>query len=196
MLFQSAHHVAFFGAQACGQKNGLVARIAERLKSRLDLHIINASHATQTLAVAQQDVAAHRADWYVLWFGTPEALSGGRVQDFQAAYHELLTTLHAQNAKVILCEPVLVEANPDHPDWVAVRQHRQAVLELATQHDLGVVALQNPFHRVLGGTTNTDWSLDRVHLNRAGSALAAEEFLAAIGFEVFEDDDEPAKGEP
>jgi hypothetical protein len=46
------------------------------------------------------------------------------------------------------------------------------------------------FDRILNGTQVTDWgSADRVHLNRAGCSLIAEEFLAAVGYPVFEDDD-------
>ncbi len=178
-----------------------VVRRAGIIRPNMKFDFVNAGVSGDTtrnlLQRLEADVLQIQPDWVSIAIGINDAWRtfdsnpDGQVsiQEFRNNYRTLIERIRP-HANLVLCEPFLLEFNREDPFRALLDEYRAAVLDLALEFDLIFVPFQLTFDRVLNGTQVTDWGLtDRVHVNRAGSVMIAEEFLAAVGFAVFEDDD-------
>jgi lysophospholipase L1-like esterase len=177
-----------------------IVKRAEIIRPNIQIEFVNAGVSGNTtrdlLKRVDRDVLELKPDWVSIAIGvndvwrtmdnTDEAVS---LEEFCSNYRTLIERIRP-HAHLILCEPFLLEDNRQDPFRALLDQYRAAVMSLAREFDTIFVPFQLSFDRILNGTQVTDWgSADRVHLNRAGCSLIAEEFLAAVGYPVFEDDD-------
>jgi lysophospholipase L1-like esterase len=176
-----------------------VVRRAEIIRPNMEFNFVNAGVSGDTTRSLLQrldaDVLELRPDWVSIAIGINDVWrtydsTDGQVslEEFRSNYRQLIERIQP-HANLILCEPFLLEDDRNDRFRALLDEYRAVVLDLALEFDLVFVPFQLTFDRVLNGTQVTDWGLaDRVHLNRAGSVMIAEEFLAAVGFAVFEDD--------
>ena len=196
-VFSDQQRLVFYGDSVpTGQDGGFVAQILERIRLRytgLEFHIFQPDLGEQTLAELVETLppcaASLEPDWVVLLLG-PKTLNEVGPLEFGPRYQALVAGLQARTkAGLILCEPLVLQPDPADPLRQRMDRFREAVRQVAVGSRALLVPSQRAFDRVLVGTQASDWGLpNRLHLNRFGSALLAEEFLGAIGFEVFDDD--------
>ena len=178
-LLQPQQHLAFLGDERLGQAPNF---ILERIERRYyPVHGLNHAQPGLTLAQAlEQPVIA--ADMVLLAVGMHDGLRAMLIAEFSAAYRQLLLPY---GTRAIVSEPCALEP----ADIAQLEPYLQAVHQLAAQTGLRLVQFQRALNRVLTCTNPSDWGTGYC-LNRFGSAVISEEFLGAVGFEVFEDDDE------
>lgn len=206
ILFRPQQRIVFIGDERLSNTgpDGAVAQILERIRARHPSHhlsVVNRCTPGLTVSSALEltrpgsDTPGPNmlgpnmleADWVVIGLGMHDGLRGLSLTGFESDYRALVNRF---SARIILCEPSALE-----PEQIArLAAYRARVAKLADDLGLCFVPFQRALDRVLSCTIPGDWG-NTFTLNRAGSALLAEEFLGAIGFEVFEDDDEP-KSEP
>ena len=193
--FSHQQRLVFFGDSVpWGQVDGFVAQALGRIKvrhSELEFQVMQPDLGNPSLGEMLEQLptraAALNPDWITLILG-PKALSSQSPADFATQYQALVAKLQ-HHARLILCEPFVLQPDPADPLRQRIDQIRESVWNTARAHQAILVPFQKPFDRVLSGTQPQDWGLpNRLQLNRFGSALVAEEFLGAIGFEVFDDD--------
>jgi lysophospholipase L1-like esterase len=211
MLFQASQTIIFTGdsitdagrdrSSLTSLGDGYVARVVGRLRERYAQHqrYINTGVSGDTtrhlLERWTPDVMAHRPDWVSIavgvndvWrsFGVGDAADAVSIEEFEANYRELIRL--SSPARLILVEPFVIETNREDAFRTEVARYARVVEGLARAHTAVFVPFQSAFDRMSTVPGNA-WSPDRVHPNAAGTTLMTSEYLAAIGFEVFEDDD-------
>lgn len=211
MIFRAGQTVVFTGdsitdagrdrANQGSLGDGYVARVVARLRERhaLDLRVLNTGVSGDTtrhlLERWTRDVTAHRPDWVSVavgvndvWrsFGVGDRADAVGPKEFEANYRELIRRIAP--ARPILVEPFVIEPDRDDPFRAEVSRYARVVEALARESGAVFVPFQGAFDRV-STVPASAWSPDRVHPNAAGTTLMANEYLAAIGFEVFADDD-------
>jgi hypothetical protein len=187
LLFQAKQCIAFLGDERLGNSstNDAVTRILERIAVRYPRHELFALNLCKPGLSVQRALkqTIPKVDWVVLALGLHDGLDNTTLAEFEWAYRQLLERF---GIRTIVCEPCALEA-----DEIAQLEPYRAVVEaLALESQLPFAPFQRALNRVLPGTHPSDWGTGFT-LNGAGSALVTEEFLGAVGFEVFEDDDEP-----
>lgn len=195
--FSDQQRLVFYGDSVpCGQGDGFVAQALGRIGARhpdLEFQVKQPDLGDPTLGELLEHLpisaAALNPHWITLILG-PKALISLSPADFATQYQALVAKLqHHSQARLILCEPFVLQSDPSDPLRQRIDQIRETVWNTARAHQAILVPFQKPFDRVLSGTQPQDWGLPNyLQLNRFGSALIAEEFLGAIGFEVFDDD--------
>ena len=185
-LFQKTQRIAFLGDERFSQHRDrdVVALTMERIALRdptLGLSVLNACADGLTVARALASPPLE-ADWVVIALGMHDAFRQTDLEQFQRDYRELLAHY---NARVVICEPCALQPN----QIATLEPYRALVAELAFELNAPLAQSQRALNRVLPTTSADAWG-SGLTLNASGSAVLTEELLGAIGFEVFEDDDE------
>jgi hypothetical protein len=190
-LFQSGQRIAFVGDERLGAGNpdDAVSQIFERFRVRYPHMQLSCIHRCVPGLRLQEalEIGVLEVDWVIVQVGMHDALRGLELDAFERMYIMLLERFRT---RLIICEPCALEPE----DRTRLKPYGTLIERIAFESGTPFVPLQRALDRVLPGTSPGDWG-SGFRLNRAGSALVTEEFLGAIGFEVFEDDDEP-KSEP
>ncbi len=186
-LFQAKQCICFLGDERLvnASPRDAVTCILERIAVRYPrLELSSLNRCVPGLKVQRAlEQSVPKADWLVIALGLHDGLCRTKLAAFEREYRQLLERYKMQT---IVCEPCALE-----PQQIAQIEPYRAVVEaLAFELKLPFAAFQRALNRVLPGTQPLDWGTG-LTLNSAGSALISEEFLGAVGFEVFEDDDEP-----
>jgi hypothetical protein len=187
LLFQAKQRIAFLGDERLGNAgtNDAMTCILDRIAVRYPRHELFALNLCKPGLSVQRalEQTIPNVDWVVLAVGQHDGLCKTKLTEFEWAYRQLLERC---GIRTIVCEPCALEA-----DEIAQLEPYRAVIEaLALESQLPFAPFQRALNRVLPGTHPSDWGTGFT-LNGACSALVTEEFLGAVGFEVFEDDDEP-----
>jgi lysophospholipase L1-like esterase len=162
----------------------------------LDLSVINRGVSGDTtqdlLARWERDAIRPQPDWLFIKVGINDVWSvfegfyrqGIGVEDFERNYQALIEQTRQQTrAQIILIEPFLVEKN-QRDNFRRVLSHYQAkVTQIAQEHNLLLVKLQQAFDHGLKSQPAEYWAEDRVHPTPVGHALIALQILKTCGFE-------------
>lgn len=112
-------------------------------------------------------------------------LPSGATDRFGRAYRHLLeeTREVLPDAKLVLCEPFILEVGATAEDWAGwsrkLGEYRETVRQLSGEFGAVHVPLQDAFDRAASRTDAAYWLWDGVHPTAAGHALIAGEWLAA-----------------
>jgi lysophospholipase L1-like esterase len=184
-LFGPRQRIAFIGDERLSQGNerDVVALTMERIALRgsaSGLLVLNL--CTDGLSVSQAlERAPLEADWVVIAVGMHDALRQTSLEQFEREYRELL----GRFTNAVICEPCMLQT-----EQIAILEpYRAIVARIAFEAAVPLAQFQRALNRVLPTTGADAWGAG-LTLNTSGSAVLAEELLGAIGFEVFEDDDE------
>ncbi len=191
-LFQAEQRIAFLGDERLSNASppDAVTCILERIAVRYPRHDLSSlNRCTPGLNLQRAlEQPVPKTDWAVIALGMYDGLCGAGLAEFERDYRQLLERFEG---RTVVCEPCALE-----PHQIAQLEPYRAVVEaLALELKLPFAAFQRALNRVLPATQPSDWGTGST-LNAAGSALISEEFLGAVGFEVFEDDDEPKPTTP
>jgi lysophospholipase L1-like esterase len=103
--------------------------------------------------------------------------------EFEDTLRDLIDCVRlSTGCHLILVDPYVVEADRTDLQRRMTEQYAAVVGKLAQEFDTIHVRTQAAFDRVLRFTKSEEWSGDRIHLNRMGHAVIAQEFLQEIGF--------------
>ena len=104
------------------------------------------------------------------------------IAEFEAAYRKLLDQVveHTQ-ARLILCEPFVLNSPPDRMAWRADLNPRiEVVRQLAAEYSALLVPLDGLFAAACAKARPAFWAADGVHPTLAGHGLIANAWLEAV----------------
>ena len=106
------------------------------------------------------------------------------VDVFEERYIDLLTKLKQNlDAKIVLCEPFLLNVKPGQEDWREDLDPKIAVVrKLAEKFGTFLVPLDYVFLNAAKKCNPEFWTADGVHPTAAGHALIARSWLKTVGF--------------
>jgi lysophospholipase L1-like esterase len=102
--------------------------------------------------------------------------------DFEKGYRDLLGRIRKDlNAKIILCEPLLLHVQAGQDKWREdLNPKIDVVRKLAIEYDAVLVPLDGIFAQAATVQPPTVWTADGVHPTQAGHALVAQAWLKSI----------------
>jgi lysophospholipase L1-like esterase len=173
-------------------RNCLLARSPE-----LRLTIVNRGVGGDTVRDLaerwEMDVIAKRPDWLSLMIGINDVWRGFGsnsqeavpLPEYEETLHRLLDrTLAATSARLILCDPYMIEPDKRQPMRQQMDLYGAVVKRLAEEYQALHVPVQAAFDAVLTHSDPDDWAADRIHPNEPGHAVIALAWLRAVGFEL------------
>ncbi len=104
-------------------------------------------------------------------------------QEFEAGYRDLLNKI-TQNtdAKLVLCEPFLLEIQPEQIEWREdLNPKIDVVRKMSKEFDTLLVPLDGIFTEAAKKSSKEFWSEDGVHPTTAGHGLIARAWLETVG---------------
>lgn len=209
MFFEQGKKIVFIGDSitdsgrrdvAAPYGNGYVSMVRNFLLARypgLNLTIVNRGVAGNTVvdmsARWEADVVAERPhylsvmvginDVYRQFQGDPK--TAVYPQQFELTYRTLLQRARqTSNPRIILMTPYMIETNRNLPIRKQMDVYGGIVASLAAEFGALLVRVQDAFDNALRFTTPAYWSDDQFHVAGPGSALIAQAFLRAVGFEM------------
>ena len=177
--------------------NGFVQQIAMFLAvdyPELDLRVINMGISGNTsrdlLERWESDVNALSPDWVVMMIGINDVwrqFDSPCRPDRSVSPEEYRKNLNAiadkTSAKAIWLTPYYLEPNEKDAMRARTDEYRAIFKEVAKQHGIPVVDLQEAFAHLLKHRYPAYITWDRVHPNKIGSMVIARAFLKAVGYE-------------
>lgn len=184
-LFRPHQRIAFLGDErfSTSRPDDVAGQILGRIQKRYPNHRLSSTNRCAPGLTVERalEIGDFEVDWVVVGLGMHDGLRSLELGEFQRTYRALVARF---GVRTVICEPCALE-----PAQIAqLEPYRASLAAIARELGAPFVPFQRSLDRVLPGTTPSDWGAG-FHLNAAGSTLLTEEFLGAIGFEVFEDDD-------
>lgn len=104
------------------------------------------------------------------------------IEEFEAGYRDILTrTRENLDARIILCEPFVLQEPKDRQAWREDLDPKiQVVRKLSKEFDALYIPFDGLFAQAASRCDSTFWSLDGVHPTLAGHGLMAKAWLKAI----------------
>lgn len=212
MLFEEGQKILFVGDSITDAQRqavnvpwgqGYVSMVRDFLLARypaLHLAFVNRGVSGNTtrdlLARWRSDVISEQPDWLSLKIGINDVWRGftdlaeDRAKavppdEYRTNLHRLLDQAQEETrARLILMTPYMIEPDRAHPMRARMDTYGAAVKEIAAERGAVLVDTQAAFDVVLKHTTPDEWANDQIHPNGPGSAVIAQAFLRAVGFEL------------
>jgi lysophospholipase L1-like esterase len=165
------------------------------------IRVINAGigghKITDLLARLDRDVLSHKPDWVTVsigindvWHGLSDGgRSGVSLDTYRDGLAELVDTIVAAGAKVVLLPPTVIGENPDSDGNRKLVDYRAAVHAIGASRGIPVAPTDTDLDTALaanlaivGGEPGKTLTSDGVHLRPAGDAVVAVAVLKALGF--------------
>jgi lysophospholipase L1-like esterase len=107
------------------------------------------------------------------------------IDEYAATLRELLRrAVDRTGCRLIVAEPYIIEPDRAEAQRAATDRYCLVAREIAAELNAVVVRTQDAFDEVLRVTAPAEWADDRIHPNRPGHAVIAQEFLRALDFSL------------
>lgn len=104
------------------------------------------------------------------------------IATFETTYQELIDQTKDHVKGIYLLSPFMFETNLADPMFVKLKAYQEVVKQLAEKNGLVSIDIQAAVDRYLQGQSGYILSNDRVHPNRKGHYLVANQWLEVMGF--------------